>query len=144
VIDAFSCAAGEGSVAQRVEGLGQLLEEDPPVAGVVGDVGVEVLRDPDRVEPPAEDLDVLGLLEGELREVHLVLEPALGGHRPHERLDVLGHRLLAGDEGGQQEARRPPAPAPVSRSQSSASWEKSMSLGFQNLSWPCTNSFMGR
>ncbi|MTV26729.1 hypothetical protein FTX61_15090 [Nitriliruptoraceae bacterium ZYF776] len=45
---------------------------------------------------------MLRLLEGELGEVHLVLEPTLRGHRLHERLDVLGDRLLAGDERGTQ------------------------------------------
>jgi hypothetical protein len=38
---------------------------------------------------------VLGLLESELSEIHLVFEPALGGHCLHERLNLVGDRLLA-------------------------------------------------
>ena len=41
---------------------------------------------------------MFGLLERELRQVHLVAEATLGPHGRQERLDVLGHRLLAGDE----------------------------------------------
>ena len=59
---------------------------------------MQVVGDADGVEPHAEHLGVLGLLEGELRQVHLVAQPSFGPHRGHERLDVLGHRFLAGDE----------------------------------------------
>ena len=45
---------------------------------------------------------MFGLLEGELRQVHLVAQPPLGPHRRHERLDVLGDRFLAGNELGAQ------------------------------------------
>jgi len=37
-------------------------------------------------------------LRGELSQVHLVAEASFFAHRGHERLDVLGHRFLAGDE----------------------------------------------
>ena len=63
---------------------------------------MQVVGDPDGVEPQAEHLGVFGLLEGELRQVHLVAQPSLGPHRAHERLDVLGDRFLAGDELGAQ------------------------------------------
>ena len=63
---------------------------------------MQVVGHPDGVEPHAEHLRVLGFLERELRQVHLVAEPALGPHRRHERLDVLGDRFLACDELGAQ------------------------------------------
>ena len=63
---------------------------------------MQVLGDADGVEPHPEHLGVLGLFEGELRQVHLVAEPSFCPHRGHERLDVLGHRFLAGDELGAQ------------------------------------------
>ncbi len=59
---------------------------------------MQVLGDADRVEPQAEGLGVLGLLEGELGQVHLIAQTSLGAHRLHEGLDVLRHRLLARDE----------------------------------------------
>jgi hypothetical protein len=43
-------------------------------------------------------LGVLGFLERELRQIHLVAESAFGAHRRHEGLDVLRDRFLAGDE----------------------------------------------
>ena len=59
---------------------------------------VQVVGHPDRVEPHAEHLRVFGLLERELRQIHLVAEATFGAHGRHERLDVLGDRFLAGDE----------------------------------------------
>jgi hypothetical protein len=41
---------------------------------------------------------VLGFLERELHQVHLVGEAALVAHRRHERLNILGDRFLTGDE----------------------------------------------
>ena len=45
---------------------------------------------------------MLGLLVDELGQVHLVGEAPFGGHRGDERLQVLGHRLLSGEELGGQ------------------------------------------
>lgn len=59
---------------------------------------MQVVADADCIKPEPEDLCVLCLFKGELRQVHLVTESPLGAHGRHERLDVLGHRLLAGDE----------------------------------------------
>ena len=59
---------------------------------------MQVTGHADRVEPQPEHLDVLGFLERELRQVHLVAQPSLGAHCGHERLDVFGHRFLTGDE----------------------------------------------
>jgi hypothetical protein len=59
---------------------------------------VQVLVEADGVHPAPEHLGVLGLFETELGQVHLVAEPAGGGHGLHERLDVLRHRFLTGDE----------------------------------------------
>jgi hypothetical protein len=42
-------------------------------------------------EPQPEGQRVLGLLVDELGQVHLVGEAALGGHRRHERLQILRH-----------------------------------------------------
>ena len=59
---------------------------------------LQVVGHPDRVEPHAEHLRVFGLFERELRQIHLIAEATLGAHGRHEGLDVLGDRLLAGDE----------------------------------------------
>ncbi len=63
---------------------------------------MQVVLDPDRVEPHAEHLNVFGFLEGELGQIHFVAQAPLGPHRAYERLDVLGHRFLAGDKFGAQ------------------------------------------
>ena len=63
---------------------------------------MQVVGDADGVEPHAEHLRVLGFLERELRQIHLVAQPTLGPHCGHERLNVLGHRFLAGNELGAQ------------------------------------------
>ncbi len=59
---------------------------------------LQVVGHSDRIEPHAEHLRVFGLLERELRQIHLVAEATFGPHRRHEGLDVLSDRLLAGDE----------------------------------------------
>ena len=41
---------------------------------------------------------MLGFLECELGQIHFVSEAPFSPHRGHERLDVLGHRFLAGNE----------------------------------------------
>lgn len=63
---------------------------------------MQVFADSDGIQPHAKHLGVFGFLERELRQIHLVGQPSLGPHRGHERLDVLGHRLLAGNELGAQ------------------------------------------
>ena len=63
---------------------------------------MQVVGDADGVEPHAEHLDVLGFLERELRQIHLVAQPAFDPHRGHERLNVLRHGFFAGDELGAQ------------------------------------------
>lgn len=83
---------------QGVEATRQFVVEHLPVGGQVVEIAVQVVGHPDGVEPHAEHLGVFGLLERELREIHLVAQSSLGPHRGHERLDVLGDRLLAGDE----------------------------------------------
>ena len=85
-------------VDQRVEGFRQLLVEDLPIGGQVVEEDLHVVGDADGVEPQPEHLRVFGLLERELRQVHLVAEAPLSPHRRHERLDVLGDGLLARDE----------------------------------------------
>jgi hypothetical protein len=85
---------------QRVEAVRQFLIENCAVGGHVLEVLVQVVGDADGVEPHAKHLDVLGFLERELGQVHLVAQPAFGPHRVHERLNVLGHGFLAGDELG--------------------------------------------
>jgi hypothetical protein len=59
---------------------------------------VQVLGHLDGVEPQPERQRVLGFLVDELGQVHLVGEAALGGHRGDEWLQILGHRLLTGEE----------------------------------------------
>ena len=66
---------------------------------------MQILGDADGVEPHPEHLHVLGFLERELRQIHLVAQPTFGAHRGHERLNVLGHRFLPGDELGAQPGR---------------------------------------
>ena len=50
------------------------------------------------VHPQPKDLGVLGFLETELRQVHLVAESSLGRHCFHERLNVFGDGFFTGDE----------------------------------------------
>ncbi len=85
-------------VFQSVQRLRQLLVEQTAIEGILGDEGLQVAAETDRVHPHPEDLGVFGLFETELRQVHLVAEASLGRHRPHEGLDVLGHRLFTRDE----------------------------------------------
>ena len=61
---------------------------------------MQVIGDPDGVEPQTEHLRVFGFLERELRQIHLVAQASLGPHRGHEGLDVLSHPFLAGNEYG--------------------------------------------
>ena len=98
VAEARTCAAGEGSVDSASQRLRKLFVEHLPVGRQVVQIVLQVVGHPDRVEPHAEHLGVFGLLERELRQVHLVAEATFGPHGRHERLDVLGDRFLAGDE----------------------------------------------
>lgn len=59
---------------------------------------MQVVGESYRVHPQPENLHVFCLFEAELAQVHLVAEATFGGHRGHERLEVLGDGFLAGDE----------------------------------------------
>ncbi len=83
---------------QYSESIGQPIEEDLAVGRKVVEIAVQIVADPDGVEPEPKYLSVLCFLKGELRQVHFVAQPPLGTHRGHERLDILSHRFLARDE----------------------------------------------
>lgn len=104
---------------QQAHGVRQLIVEEPAVVRVLGDVRMEIIGEADGVHPAAEHLGVFGLLEAELRQIHLVAEASLGGHRGHERLDVGGDGFLAGGELRAQEGRTAPfvvrQPGPIRR-----------------------------
>ena len=100
--------AGAGVLGQHPERFGQLLVEQLPVVRVLRHERVQVVGQSHGVHPPPERLGVFGLLEAELRQSNLVAQPALGGHRPQKRLDVLGDGFLTGRELRAQVRRRQP------------------------------------
>ena len=53
-------------------------------------------RPGDLVQKAAEEVGVLGLLEKEGGQVHLLFQPPFGGNGHDEGQDVGGHRFLAG------------------------------------------------
>ena len=91
-----------GIHGQRKEAVWQFPGEDLRERLVGFDELVQIGRHAHRVEPQPKREGVFGLFIDELGQIHLIGESTLGGHRGHERLQVLGHRLLTGQELGSQ------------------------------------------